>query len=513
LKSHVPYLIAVAALALAAGLFATRGGVNLFMDSMWYLVYARSAQAGDGLTAPITSGFDPQTRMAINQWPPLYPLLLAAGRDLLGWARAVTVGLLALTALLTYALGVLVMDGRRLPALIAALLALASPTVSDVFASVYSETLFVPLALASLALLLRYRPGQPTPTGWALAAAGLAALAALTRYIGVAFIAAGGLYLVWWGRSVRQSGRWWPALAFALAALPIGLYLLYLQTATGSLTGAQTTTDMLELRDIPESLRVMALELLHGFTFGLRQAGLRSNWWGLTAGLIVAAGLAGLAWRQRVRLAALNDRHALLLWSGALYLGLFWLLAVRSGPVGPHDTRHFVVLYPLLLLLIVDTLRRLALNRALAAALIGLYLISGLAGLLGYGGADLNYNTARWRDDPLLADLPAHIPPSALVHGQDVGYLAFHLGDSVPVRMFGGDHAFHNYTCDELVYVDGYAYAAFTLMYSPMMRDQPAPQVEAFLRGWAQPCGVVERLEMTDFALLMVVRLSNEAQP
>ncbi len=143
-----------------------------------------------------------------------------------------------------------------------------------------------------------------------------------------------------------------------------------------------------------------------------------------------------------------------------------------------------------------------------AAGLLALYALSGVAALQT-AATGLDYNAPIWHTDPVIAQLPTLIPPRTLVHGQDVGYLSYILGAAAPVRMFGGDSVFEQYTCADITYPPGYDYAAFTLMYSALLRTHPPEQVEALLRAWAAPCGSVEQIVMSDFALLMVVRLNR----
>lgn len=506
----LPFTILIV-LALLVGVVITSSGANYYMDSAWYLVYARSVRDGFGLSAPITSYQDPQTTMWINQWPPLYPLLLAPGADGLAWGRLTSVALLAITVGLVYALSVKVLDGQRWLAMVPALLFIAIPsTTATVFSAIYSEALFIPLALSLLLILLRYRPGDESVSlAWGVGAAVVAALLCLTRYIGAAFCILGFIYLVAWARTVRHPARWWPALLLLLALVPLLLYMVYLWQQTGSFTGVQSTGHALSLEDIPDSLRNMAVELLHAFNYPFRLVGLRSNWWGFAAAGLLLALVTAVGWRRRRALrAAFDSRHALLLLTVLIYLGAFWYLAVRSDPVTARDLRHFVVIYPLILLLGVHILRVIRFPRAVAAGLLALYALSGVAALQT-AATGLDYNAPIWHTDPVIAQLPTLIPPRTLVHGQDVGYLSYILGAAAPVRMFGGDSVFEQYTCADITYPPGYDYAAFTLMYSALLRTHPPEQVEALLRAWAAPCGSVEQIVMSDFALLMVVRLNR----
>ncbi|MGQ9889834.1 MAG: hypothetical protein ACUVSX_15320 [Aggregatilineales bacterium] len=503
-------LIGLVVLALLVGIVATSNGANYYMDSAWYLVYARSFRDGSGLSAPITSYQNPQTVTWINQWPPLYPLLLALGADGLAWGRLTSLALLLVTVSLIYALGIKVLDGQRWLAIVPAILFLSIPsTTTTVFSGIYSEALFIPLALGLLLILLHYRPGRAfVSPKWSVGAAVVAALLCLTRYIGAAFCLLGVVYLAAWSRTVQHRTRYLPALLMLLALVPLLLYMVYLWRQTGSFTGVQSVGHELSLEDIPDSLRNMALELLHAFNYPFKLVGLRSNWWGFVVAVLLLAPVTATGWRKRQALrTAFDGRHVLLLLAVLAYIGAFLYLAVRSNPVTARDLRHFVVVYPLILLLIVRALSAIETPRVAAASLIMLYVFSGVTALQT-ASKGLDYNAPVWHTDPVIAQLPDLIPPQTLVHGQDVGYLSYVLGPHTPVRMFGGDHAFENYRCVDIVYPPGYRHAAFTLMYSPLLRTQSAEYVETFMRDWAAACGEVETIAMSDFALVMVVRLN-----
>lgn len=508
---HLP-LVLLLAMALLVGLAATYSGPNYYMDSTWYLVYARSVHAGEGLSAPITSYQDPQTTTWINQWPPLYPLLLALGAGSLSWGRATSIALLAVTVFLIYGLGVQVLKGRHWLAVIPALLFTTIPTaITTVFSAVYSEALFIPLTLGFLLLLiLAYRPGsEDVSLWWAAGAAVLAALLYLTRYIGAPIGLAGILYVVYWARSVRHRNRWLHIGVMLLSFVPLILYLIYLWHQTGSLTGVQSIGSSLSLEDIPDSLRSIAVELLHGFHYPFRLIGLRSNWWGVMAAALPLLYVITAAWRRRAPLrASLNSTHGLLALTTMVYLISFWYLAVRSDPITARDLRHFVVIYPLALLLVVYLVSLIGISRAVGGVLITLYVLNGLSAVRT-AGSGLDYNAPVWHSDPVIAQLSVVIPPNTLVHGQDVGYLSYVLGPEVPVRMFGGDSAFEQYGCADITYPPGYDRAAFTLMYSRLLQTQPPELVEAQFRQWAEQCGTVETILMSNFALLLLVRLER----
>jgi len=502
----------VIASALLVGIFSTRQGVNYYMDSTWYLVYARSIQLGEGLSAPITSHQAEQTRMWISQWPPLYPMLLALGDDLMNWARLTSIVMLVLSAVLTYTLAYLILDSRRWLAILPPLLFLSIPSVTGtVFSYALSEALFVPLALSVTLLLTYYRFGRESASMRpALLAAALVVLLSLTRYLGIVFSLIGFLYMLMWARTVKQPNRWLPAIMFALAMVPLGLFALYLWGITGQFTGVQTVENAVSLVDVRLGVQYILFEMLHGLNFAFALVGLRSNWWGLIAALtLFGAALAQLWPRLQAIFRTLDSRHGLLGLYLCVYLLAFWILAARSDAVTANDLRHFVVIYPVALILVMYVLTQIKVNRFVAASLLTLYAVSGIAAIQAAGGG-LDYNAPRWHQESLLAEIGAHITSDSLVFSQEVGYLSYFLGDNVTVRMFGGDSAFLENSCKDLVYPSGYRRAVFTLFDSHMLRETNSDDVEVFMRDWAAPCGTVQSFVNTGFALITIIDLNED---
>jgi hypothetical protein len=207
---------AAAFLAVAAGV--RPHGPGLTADSAVYLSVAESLREGRGFVfftgAPYVTG------------PPLYPFLLAATPGALSGLR-LGAGLLGAAAFAAFVL----LAARNwaatgLPARLRlfglAALCAAAPLVA-VFQHVWSEVPFLVLSAAFLLAASRF-----AETGSSRALAGMTAaslLACLTRYIGVAFVAAGVSVILLRrdDRPARRLGR-----AFALGAAscaPLALWL------------------------------------------------------------------------------------------------------------------------------------------------------------------------------------------------------------------------------------------------------------------------------------------------
>jgi len=204
-------------------LLVTRHGAYLSPDGLSYVGTARNLVDGAGYTPP--PGSPP-----IGNFPPLYPLLLAAigrtGVDPLTAARYVGPAAFGLTIL---AVGFLVrrLTGSAPLALVAQLLVLGSVDFLVYHSSALSEPLFLLLAL--LGLIAVARDSRTAVAGAAL----LAAAATLTRYVGAAVIVAGLVAL-----ALRR--RWTAAAAYGLlAGAPVASWLAWVRSSQGRATNRE----------------------------------------------------------------------------------------------------------------------------------------------------------------------------------------------------------------------------------------------------------------------------------
>ena len=508
-RKHGLWVIALTLTTMISVFIATQNGVNFGYDAGFYLSYAKSIQAGTGLSLRISAFSDTGVVRWIEAWPPLYPLILSLGADVFAWARLLDTITLAASVLLTYGLGYRLIR-QTWAAGIAALVFLTIPTVlSEVFTIALSETVFTVLALLIVLLMSSYRFGEePKSLRPALYAALLSMLALLTRYLGVPVTLALIVYSVLWALSVRSAQRWLPAIFFLLSLIPLGLWSLYLYIMTGNFTGVQQTNQPLKFSHIPESLRQMALQLLHGGVFVGDVLGIRSNWWIATIAGVLILLLMWLTWRQRAQVRrALSSLDALLVIYIVTYLVGFWALGARSHWI-IADWRHYVPIYPAILILVFHLLAILSIRRAVIVAIAGLYCISGIAALPKTIQGSY-WNTEFWRTDPVVNSLPDIIPPGTLVHGNEIGYLALHLGIDTAIRIFGGEAGFTEYQCSDLIYPPGFSRATFTLFDLPLLRRMTIDESRAFFTAWASPCGTVEKIVNDQNALIMIVHLNG----
>lgn len=508
LNRHHLFIVSLIVLAGLAGIIGTLNGINPSMDSVWYYTFARSIQAGQGFSAPISTWQTESTRVFITQWPPAYPALLAAGWDIPAWARVINIVCLIMSTGLTYALAIR-LGLSKLASWAVTIAYLTLPAVvGSVFAVAHSEAPFVVLGLLILHLLLNYQRGQDVALWQTLTLMVLIALATLTRYVGVALGVLAVMVVAWWAWR-GQPRRWIHVFMLPDAFIPLGLYMLYLYDQTGSFTGTQTTGDSLTLNDIPDSLRTILAELVHGIGWPLRQIGQESNVWPLLIAAIIGAVMLGLLWNRRDQWRdKLAHPHIVTALYIAVNLAVFWVLALRSQPVAGDAVRHYVVIFPAILALIGVGLAWANIGRGLVIGLVILGVISGGQALIETSDGIL-YNTPSFRGRiiPTLTDFMDEMPPATLIHTMDVGLVSQLLGDAQAVRMFSIEAIDEGYTCTDLIYPPEFDHALFLSIDNTFSRIAPDETLTNRLIDWAEPCGQVLDVRYEQPVLGVLVRL------
>lgn len=205
--------------------------IRLNGDPYTYLHAAQTLRAGQGLRNydfhdPLPQAAAGPPNAPFTTWPPLYPTLLASlGADLYA-ARVINAVSLWITFLLMWILygDYGVWWGVRVASSVAYLAMLVGNGQTILSAS--SEAVFYPLILAFLITLPRIKERR-----WFLAATLLAVALPMTRYVGVAFVAVGALY-------VAHHGSWRRAMLYTLpAGTALGLWAARNILLTGTFTG------------------------------------------------------------------------------------------------------------------------------------------------------------------------------------------------------------------------------------------------------------------------------------
>ena len=416
--------LAIAAIALlGAGLVLAREvtyGVAFTWDSINYLGAARELlTAGDFARAL-------EEREPFTNWGPLYPMLLAAASfgafDPLDVAGPLGAAVFALTILAAGLWMRRVVAARALVVWGCLAIACAFP-LTGLAAFVLSEAPFILFVTLALSRIDAFRNGGGrTALAWAAA---FAALACLTRYAGVALIlAVVPLLLLREGPRLRERARD-AAFFLAVAALPLGLWLLRNTLLVGSPTGERPISGEALPIVLGRTFQTLESWLYPGFEAArvepLMNAGTAAVLLGLAV-VVVAYAVrgGGTAGARRGRSFALVNGTFALVYAA-------FLVITASLTYVDEGYRHWAPLLVPLLLLTVFAADRLWLRLRecdgarlavpLAAFLaIGLCLWLSLAALRsardiaeanGEGVPD-SFATARWRDSETVRYVRDH---------------------------------------------------------------------------------------------------------
>lgn len=233
LGHRLPLIISSAVAAAAVLLLTDRFGPGMSPDSAFYYSAARSLVAGTGFRT-----FDGGVYAL---WPPAFPVLLALGEWIGAGVHETARWVNALSHAGTAVLGSLhvaaTLRRRSVAWAVAGAIAFAPPLVR-VATMAWSEPLFILSSVGSLVALHRYRRSG---RNWTLALAIFAAaLAALTRYIGITVVLSGAIVIAFSGSGRRLNLR--GALRFgALALAPLLVWMMRNLNETGSVTGPRSS--------------------------------------------------------------------------------------------------------------------------------------------------------------------------------------------------------------------------------------------------------------------------------
>jgi hypothetical protein len=347
-------LAVILLLSLLGGLidiYATANGPWGYNDPVEYIATAHSLDAGQGLGYVQGHGrFSP-----IRIHPPFYSLVLAA----IGLFKANLIvasrwlNILAFVACIFIA-GWIFYRYSRAPALgiLTSALLLAFPQMHWMFSSAYSEPLFILLILSGGLSLVAWLHRERLSL--LILSAVLVGLVPLTRYAGVAMLAAGSLSVL-----LLASGRPWARLKKALlfgllASLPVLVWLVWTWfTSAHSLGGRSIGLTSSDLAAQFQAFRGLFVDTVGRWVPFASKAGLTYRWRFLLASLGLAGILGLSAWailRLRKNLRSDDQRFDLPIFS---YFGLsaFFFVAVLlltylfSRPTIDIDNRMLLPLF------------------------------------------------------------------------------------------------------------------------------------------------------------------------
>lgn len=354
----VPW-IPLAAAALGAALVLARQaeyGVGLETDSLYYLAAARNLTEGEGLTHLDGSAYT-------GSWPPLYPLLLAAaGLGVFDPLRvAGPLGAVAFGSAVFFVGRYLSarLESRFLAGWAAFTAALSLPLVEAASWALTEAPflVFQTLALIHCDSFLARRAAEPGRSGSFLPASAFCALAVLTRFVGLVVSAVVGLALLLErARPLRERlGR--AAIHAAVAAGPLGLWLLRHRLGGGDLGVSAGNAS-----PPGEVAAWIGRSLVSWLDFDLPVAGAALPYLAVPAGAALAAAGIGIRGSRRPAGGTSGWRPAAVFGGFALAYAAVVVLAVARGEFAQGVASRFLIpLYLPLLVVLAATVDRLLL--------------------------------------------------------------------------------------------------------------------------------------------------------
>lgn len=336
-------LLAVGAAVLALAL--TRQGDFVNPDSCGYLSIASNLNRHEGFSSDIAGWKDPEDHHPVTYWPPLFPACIAAVSRV--GISAHQAGLLVSAV----GFGVLVgatgwvagrLSGSGAASSFAAVLCIAWWPICSHCMMVLTESLFTALSMLAVWACLRAR--DAAPARWLGTAAGLVALALLTRYIGIALWGVFGLWCLWlaWSGKASWANLLWPAAA----AAPWGGWLARNYFMRHGLTGQHTRSTVGLAENFGRIIRTMAADLvpIPHLRLGLGHYG---TFIAAILGLLVVLGVLVVAAPLLKRGSLLRPSAGVLLVAGytAAYLAVLLISASTRG-FEAISSRYLMPVYP-----------------------------------------------------------------------------------------------------------------------------------------------------------------------
>jgi len=409
-------------------------GMGISPDSTQYLSASSNLLAGSGLRVHWWN----QGSVPLTHFPPGFPFALAGLRrfSLAPESAALVVNLIALGAItvLAFALARRIAGGSVAAGIAAAFAVPLARDIQAVHAMVWSEALFIALGLAALLAIIR----SIETNAWSpvIIAAVLAAMATMTRYVGLTVIGAGALSLVVIGAAPLGRRVLRSAAFLLVSCLPLGLFLLR-NMQVGS---SATNRDIAFHPPDPGHLRVAARTVYAWF---IPISG--PDWLEALLVLTVAVTLTVLVGtsrrtlRQTKPLLGGRARQAgtvLLIYSG-MY-AVFLVLSITFADA--QTTLNARLLSPLLpaalILLIAGLVTRMTSVETrrpavLASLALGVSAVVSLAGWISEARRDgLGYNSVTWQGSRLVAAVTS-LPQNAVIYSNEPDAIEYLLGREV----------------------------------------------------------------------------------
>jgi hypothetical protein len=423
---HLALTMVLAIFGFLTILLATRWGIGTSPDSVAYIGGARNLAAGYGFSMNTVTG----STEAITHFAPLYSLVLSIsgflGVDPMAGARWINALLFGLNIFLV---GLLVaknnITGR--PAIVwlplfGSLLLLSAPTMLEIHVMAWTEPLFLFLGFTGLFLLAVYL--QRFDLGYLVLSALLISLAFLSRYAGVALIAAAMLGIILFS-SQNFINRIKSMGLFALISLiPATLWMWRNMQSAGTATSRELSFHPIGVSQIKDALTTISSWALVPVS--------ASMWVKLipVGGIVLACLFLVISWRNQVN-GVQKDMQMpvlikLLVVFSLTYLAFLVFSISFIDANTPLDTRILSPLYitgiVLVLYLVDEFLARISWRPALKAGMIlfGVFFFvsnvsTGSTIILDGYNHGIGFNSLAWSRSGILTEVEK-IPDEVVIY-------------------------------------------------------------------------------------------------
>ncbi len=435
LRKHRVISLAAAVAAMILVIFMTsKFGIGVSPDSACYFSIAENVVAGNGYAI-----YDLQPAVA---WPPLYPTTLATAGlfdiEYSPWARILNVLLAGGIVLLT-SLWLLNNFGLSLLSLIGILGTLLSSTLLKAASFAWTEPMFNLLVL--FFLLVAIRAGQKPERKDILLLSMLAALATMTRYIGITLI---GFYFLWlWLSGLSAKIKLKYSFIFGgLSLAPLVIWLIRNYSMTSTLSGFRASSDVPVLKNV--------LYTLDTFSSWLFVANAYVEFRILIFCLILV--LFSVFLLKTIKNSALSDNIKIKLKAFGLFALIYVLYLITASSIVAFDRIDYRLLSPVyvpILLLVIVVIDSIIISRRWpkqAAAIFSvLWIVFLSVGLFkemkaaiseGAGG----YSTISWQKSELAGYLRENPPEGKTFSNYPDGIYAL---TGLPASMSPGKYSRH----------------------------------------------------------------------
>ena len=444
---YLPFCFACFLIALILGLLITQSGPGISPDSTFYINVGENLYHGNGVLAPGAYSDIPYVVAG-----PLYPLSIAGfmhlGFDAEQAARLIPILCFALLAFPLFFLGKITND--VFTGYVACLMVLVFTPLLMVTSHAWTEMVYIFFSILAILLLVKFVQSNRGGSKLLCMAGFLAALAILTKYIGVTLLLTGLIVVVIKNKSQLRKMVYQTLLFGSISCLPIIPWLYRNTILASNFSGHGWAPSNQGLLD---NVNTTIVTILNDFVFSLLSLWSPAHQWLLSHlhfyGYI---GLASIVAACFILLAVYVKTHSAdkKVWQKYLgknyvvisYIFIYFItiITVRSISFAGMDFRSTSPDYPFLILAVLSfvfyaysQIKKPSLKPALFSVITVLcvlflaFQVSISLVFYSFAKEGQAYNSAFWRNSQGIAWVASNVPDSAIVYSDFADVIRFRL--------------------------------------------------------------------------------------